>query len=176
MISVIGGKLTTAAALARECSRKIGIHTPEPALVAAPSAAEIESTLDGWSRAVAQRTHIAEASARALAEWHGAGAAEIAHAAMMDERLREPVCEHSQHIVAEAVAAVRRECAVTLGDILLRRVPVALGPCWSDPCSRIAARRIGYALGWSLAQITREREAFEEERAMFLRRVAAVVR
>ena len=117
---------------------------------------------------------MAQASARALAEWHGAGAAVIAHAAAMDERLREPLCEHSPHLVAEAVAAVRRECAVTLGDILLRRVPVALGACWSDQCSRTAARRIGDVMGWSLSRIAREREAFEDERAMFLRRAAAV--
>jgi len=176
MISVVGGKLTTAAALARECARKIGIDALEPELAVAPSALDIESALAGWSRAVAQRAHIAEASARALAEWHGAGAAEIAHAATMDERLREPLCEHSPHIVAEAVAAVRRECAVTLGDILLRRVPVALGACWSEQCSRAAARRIGDVMGWSLSRIAREREAFEEERTMFLRRAEAVAK
>ena len=174
MISVVGGKLTTAAALARECGRKLGIDAQEPALAVAPSALDIESALAGWSRAVAQRAHMAEASARALAEWHGAGAAEIAHAAVMDERLREPLCEHSPHLVAEAVAAVRRECAVTLGDILLRRVPVALGACWSEPCSRTAARRIGDVMGWSLSRIAREREAFEEERAGFLKRVEAL--
>ncbi len=174
MISVIGGKLTTAAAIARECARKIGIDAPEPALAAAPSAQEIEAALGGWSRAVAQRAHIAEASARALAEWHGAGAAEIAHAAAMDERQRAPLCEHSPHIVAEAVAAVRRECASTLADILLRRVPVALGACWTDQCSRTAAARIGVVLGWSAARAARERDAFEEERAGFWKRAEAV--
>jgi glycerol-3-phosphate dehydrogenase len=174
MISVVGGKLTTAAALARECARQIGVDVPEPELAVAPSALDIESALAGWSRAVAQRAHMAEASARALAEWHGAGTAEIAHAAAMDERLREPLCEHSPHIVAEAVAAVRRECSVTLADILLRRVPVALGACWSDQCSRTAARRIGDVMGWSLSRIAREREAFEEERAGFLKRIEVV--
>jgi glycerol-3-phosphate dehydrogenase len=174
MISVIGGKLTTAAAIARECARKIGIDDPEPVLASAPSALDIESALAGWARAVAQRAQIAEASARALAEWHGAGAAEIAHAATLDERLREPLCEHTPHIVAEAMAAVRRECAVTLADILLRRVPVALGACWTDQCSRVAARRIGDVLGWSLSRIACEREACEEERAGFWKPAEAV--
>ena len=32
---------------------------------------------------------------------------------------------------------------MTLGDVLLRRVPVALGGCWSPTCSREAAARIG---------------------------------
>ena len=176
LISVVGGKLTTAAALARECARKIGIEVQEPVLAAVPSALDIESALARWSRAAAQRAHIAEASARAMAEWHGAGAAEIAHAAALDERLREPLCEHSPHLVAEAAAAVHRECAVTLADILLRRVPLALGACWSEQCSRTAARRIGDVLGWGLSRIAREREQFEEERAGFLRRVESVAR
>ena len=174
MISVVGGKLTTAAALARTCARKIGIEVQEPALAAAPSAQEIAAALAGWSRAVAQRAGIAKASARALAEWHAAAAAEIAQAAAKDERLRVPLCDHSPHIAGEAVAAVRRECAVTLADILLRRVPVALGACWSDECSRLAARRIGDVLGWSLSRIARERESFEQERAGFLKHVEAV--
>jgi glycerol-3-phosphate dehydrogenase len=174
MVSVIGGKLTTAAALAREYARKIGIDVHEPALAAAPSAQEIEAALTGWSRAVAPRTKISEASARALAEWHGAGAAEIAQVAALDERQRAPLCEHSPHIVAEAVAAVRSECAVTLADILLRRVPVALAACWSDQCSRMAAERIGEILGWTASRTARELESFEEERAGFLKRVEAV--
>src|SRR5208283_2565655 len=34
MISVIGGKLTTAASLARECARKVGIDVAEPKTIA----------------------------------------------------------------------------------------------------------------------------------------------
>jgi glycerol-3-phosphate dehydrogenase len=174
MISVVGGKLTTAAALARECARMLGIAVEEPQLAAAPSEQQIESALAGWARAVAQGLNISQSSARALAEWHGASAAEIAHAASLDERQRAPLCEHSSHIVAEAVAAMRQECAVTLADILLRRVPVALGACWSDECSRIAAGRIGQVLGWNPSRIGREREMFEEERAGFLKRAPAL--
>jgi len=174
MISVVGGKLTTAAALARECARRIGIDVPEPVLAAAPSAKEIEVALAGWSRVVARPVQIPEASARALAEWHGAGAAYIAQAASLDERLRAPLCSHSPHIVAEAVAAVRRECAVTLADILLRRVPVGLGACWSEECTRTAAARIREALGWSASRTGRERDSFEEERSRFLKSVEVV--
>src|SRR5262249_59834030 len=75
---------------------------------------------------------------------------------------------HPCHIVAEAVEAVAHECAITLGDILLRRVPVALGACWSEACSREAANRIGPALGWDQARVHTEFEQFEEERRRFL--------
>jgi glycerol-3-phosphate dehydrogenase len=63
---------------------------------------------------------------------------------------------------------VRDECAVTLGDILLRRVPVALGACWSEHCSRQAAARIGSALGWNERHISAQAEQFEAERNQFL--------
>jgi hypothetical protein len=61
---------------------------------------------------------------------------------------------------------------VTLGDVLLRRVPVALGPCWSESCSREAALRIGAVLGWNEHAMGANLEAFETERTAFLRPAA----
>jgi glycerol-3-phosphate dehydrogenase len=92
----------------------------------------------------------------------------VAHAASLDERLREPLCSHSCHLVAEAVEAVAHECAITLGDILLRRVPVALGACWSEACSKDAAGKIGAALGWEQARTHAELDHFLEEWQSFL--------
>jgi glycerol-3-phosphate dehydrogenase len=83
--------------------------------------------------------------------------------------LRAPICPHSSHIVAEVVEAYRREFAVTLADVLLRRVPVALGPCWSESCSREAALRISAVLGWKEQAMGANLEAFEMERSGFLR-------
>jgi hypothetical protein len=68
------------------------------------------------------------------------------------------------------VEAYRKECAVTLGDVLLRRVPVALGPCWSETCSREAALRVGAVMGWDDEAIGAQLESLEMERAAFLRR------
>jgi hypothetical protein len=55
-----------------------------------------------------------------------------------------------------------------LGDVLLRRVPVALGACWSESCSREAALRIGAVLGWNEHIMGANLENFETERAAFL--------
>ena len=170
LISVIGGKLTTAASLARDVGRKLGLDIPEPVNIFAAPVDEdgVESVVRLWAHAVASKARIPEGCAHGIAEWHGRHALAIAHAASLDPHLREPICEHSCHLVAEAVEAVAHESAITLADILLRRVPVALGPCWSEGCSREAASRIGYALGWDQARIGQELEAFEEERARFL--------
>ncbi len=170
LISVIGGKLTTATSLAREVGRKIGIDIPEPVNVFASPAAgqELESTVRQWAHLVACKAKIRTNCAEAIGEWHGRHAMAIARAASFDERLREPLCAHSCHLVAEAVEAIAHESAVTLGDILLRRVPVALGACWTEACSREAAQKIGRALSWDQSRVHAELESFEEERASFL--------
>jgi len=170
LFSIIGGKLTTAVSLARETARKLGLPVPEPATIyIAPAPADgVESTFRQWAHMAACKANLPEQSAQAIAEWHGARSLAIAHSASQNESLATPLCEHSQHIVAEAVEAVLHECAVTLGDILLRRVPVALGACWSETCSREAANRIGSVLGWSQSRIGKELESFENERERFL--------
>ena len=170
LFSIVGGKLTTAMSLAREVARKLGIPATEPAgVLAGPVLAEdIESTLKQWAHLVGCKGRVAEGCAHAIAEWHGRRALAISRAASLHETLRAPLCSHSEHIVAEAVEAVMHEAAVTLGDILLRRVPVALGPCWSELCSFEAASRIGAVLGWNQRRIFNEFEKFEAERTEFL--------
>ena len=170
LISLIGGKLTTAASVARDVARKLGLDIPEPVNAFAAPVPEdgMESTVRQWAHLVAAKAGIPESCAHVVAEWHGRHALAIAHAASFDQRLREPICSHSCHLVAEAVEAVAHECAITLGDILLRRVPVALGACWSEACSREAANKIGAALGWDQTRLHMELEHFEEERQKFL--------
>ncbi|HET9743674.1 MAG TPA: glycerol-3-phosphate dehydrogenase/oxidase [Terriglobales bacterium] len=170
LITVIGGKLTTAAALARHCAHLLGIRIREPhaGLVAMGPSAGIENTLLQWSTAVSRIAGISVASAGAIAEWHGRDALCIARLAASSPMMQRSICPHTEHIVAEAVEAVQREYAMTLSDILLRRVPVAFSPCWQEECSRTAASRIGAALGWTERERQSQLESFTEERRRFL--------
>jgi glycerol-3-phosphate dehydrogenase len=170
MISVIGGKLTTAAELARQCARKVGIDTAKSEAVAILGNDSLDPLLDRWVLEIAEAGSVSESTARSIVEWHGKRALAISQMAMSSAELRAPLCSHTEHIVAEAVDAMSHECAVTLGDVLLRRVPVALGPCWSESCSREAAMRIAAALQWSELRTAAELESFETERAAFLRK------
>jgi len=170
MISVIGGKLTTAASLARECARKIGIEVAEPKLVAVGPGAALDPMVDQEVLDIARAGQVSEETGRGLMEWHGQRALDIARMALVSAELRAPICPHTSHVVAEVVEAYRRECAVTLGDVLLRRVPVALGACWSPSCSREAALRIGAVMGWSQQDLGANLESFEVERTAFLHR------
>jgi glycerol-3-phosphate dehydrogenase len=169
MISVIGGKLTTATELARQCARKIGITAPSRMLMAVPDTS-VDPVLDQFVVEIADAGSVSESSARSIVEWHGSRAVDIARMALSSAELRTPLCPHSDHIVAEAVAAITQECAVTLADILLRRVPVAWGPCWSAACSREAATRIGAAMQWTHEQIASELESFENERSAIMKK------
>ena len=170
MISVIGGNLATAASVARDCARKIGIRVPETKTLGTADGDKLMSLLDHWVVDIAKAGNLSEESARAVVEWHGRRSQDIARMALSSVELRTPICPHSQHIVAEAVHAYVNECAVTLGDVLLRRVPVALGACWSETCSREATLRIGAVLGWNDEATGANLEALEMERAAFLRK------
>jgi glycerol-3-phosphate dehydrogenase len=171
MISVIGGKLTTAGSVARDCAKKIGLSVAEASMAIAPSPA-LDPLLDDAVLEIARIGSVREESARGILEWHGKRAADIARMALVSAELRAPICPHTSHVIAEAVEAYRNEFAVTLADVLLRRVPVALGPCWSESCGREAAVRIGTILGWKEQTTAANLEAFEIERTAFLRPVS----
>jgi glycerol-3-phosphate dehydrogenase len=170
MISVIGGKLTTAGSVARECAARIGCAavTLTTAIVAAD--ADVDAVMAGWIAGVAEFGGISQESARGMVEWQGPRALDIARKARERPELAERLCPHTPHIVAEALDAFERQCAVTLGDVLLRRVPVALGACWSPECARVAAERVGTAMGWDDRRTVGELECLEAECAAFLRR------
>jgi glycerol-3-phosphate dehydrogenase len=170
LISIIGGKLSTAASLAREVARKIGLTVAEPKMVAMGPGSSLDPMLDQEVLDIARAGSVSEETARGMMEWHGERAMDIARMALVSAELRAPICPHTSHIVAEVVEAYRRECAVSLGDVLLRRVPVALGACWSESCSRDAALRIGAVLGWNDQALGANLESFETERTAFLHR------
>jgi glycerol-3-phosphate dehydrogenase len=170
LISVIGGNLTSAASVARDCARKIGIRSADPKALAVADGGALDPLLDQFVVEVAGAGRITEEAARAVVEWHGKRSLDIARMAQSSVEFRTPLCPHSEHIVAEAVDAYRNECAVTLGDVLLRRVPVALGTCWSETCSREAALRIGAVMGWNEETTGANLESLEMERAAFLRK------
>ncbi len=171
MISVIGGKLTTAGSLARECAAKIGAKVTQPALAIA-SGDQVDPTLEHWVVEVAEAGGISADAARSIVEWYGKRALTVACKAHAGAEMRTQLCSHTGHIVAEAWDAFSNECAATLADVLLRRVPVALSACWSPSCSREAAMRIGAVMGWGEERTAVELEEFERERDAFLRKTS----
>jgi len=172
MLSLIGGKLTTAGAVARECANRMGIATAEFPGVGVVTGNDFEKATQAIISEVAEIAGISRESAAVIHEWYGPRSLEIANKARSNSRLREPLCPHTPHIVAEAADAFDNQCAVTLGDVLLRRVPIALGACWSAECKHVAARQIASAVDWDEKRLGGELEQFEAECESFLQRQA----
>ena len=171
MISLIGGKLTTAGAAARECAAKIGIAAVATPTTLGASENEVHGLAERLIEEVTAIAGIGHESAKAIVEWYGPRALDVAHWARSNPQLRERLCPHTDHIVAEAVDAFANQCAVNLGDVLLRRVPVALGACWSAECGRVAASRIAAAMCWNDTRRGAVLEQFEAECQAFLQRM-----
>jgi glycerol-3-phosphate dehydrogenase len=168
MISVIGGKLTTASSLARECARVIGLKVNEPELTMVSHTGHMDAGLDDFIAELMAIPGFSESGAERIAEWHGKRTLPIVQSARSSPILRASLCPHTEHIVGEAVEAFQHEYAVNLADVLLRRVPVALGPCWSPQCSEIAAAKIASAMGWSTTEMNSQLESFQSERQAFV--------
>lgn len=165
LFTVVGGTFASALRVAHECAAKCGSTRRSAddnnALLELP---------DHWITEIRDSARINEESATIIAEWHGKRSLSVAQLAASDARMRAPLCSHSEHIVAEAVDAYKGELAITLADVLLRRVPVALNACWSQLCSREAVMRLRPVMGWTEQQAAAELEAFEMERNALLYR------
>ncbi len=172
MVSVVGGRLSTAAATARKVTAKL-LNLSKPSHeVALLEEGGSDLLVDGWRDEIARVGGISEGSAEAIVEIYGKRSMQVARLAATKAEMRAPLCAHTPHIVAEAVDAFTSEFAANLADALLRRVPVALGPCWSQPCSRTAAGRVGAAMGWNEFQSAAELETLELDREAFLQKPA----
>lgn len=143
----------------------------EPQFDAVVQVDEVESAVSTCLEEAGAGEQLPAEMARAAVSWFGHAGVDVVRSAASDERLGAPICDGSLHMVAEAVHALQNECAVTLGDVLLRRAPVALAGRWSKEQTRQAAERIGAAAGWSGERVGCEVERFEAERAAFLIRI-----
>ncbi len=170
LLSVFGGTLATASALAHKTAHTMGLHLeplPDTQLAFGESCG-VESTFRQWASAVHATTGIPQPSTEAIARWHGRHAMCVIQSALHDAILRAPIVDDRPQLVAQAVEAVAYEGAVSLADILLRRVPIALDQNWNEDCTRQAAARIAPALYWNERRMRDEIQAFEEERSRFL--------
>jgi glycerol-3-phosphate dehydrogenase len=107
MLSVIGGKLTTAASVARDCAQTIGLSVAEPKTLTVGPGPALDPLLDDAVLEIARIGAVSEETARGMVEWHGKRAADIARMALVSAELRAPICPHGSHIIAEVVESLR---------------------------------------------------------------------
>jgi glycerol-3-phosphate dehydrogenase len=94
---------------------------------------------------------------------YGPRAAEVRALIATDAALSERICEHNPELLAQVAYAVEREYAVTLADVLLRRLPAGWSACHALDGAERAAAVMATRLGWSDEQRAQEIAAYERE-------------
>jgi glycerol-3-phosphate dehydrogenase len=105
---------------------------------------------------------------------YGARRGEFGEFAGRQPELQAPICEHNPETLAQVGYAVERERAMTLGDVLLRRLPCGWSACHAlDGAGRVA-ETMAERLGWSAERVKGEIVAYEREVGETLVRVDAI--
>jgi glycerol-3-phosphate dehydrogenase len=149
MLTLVGGKLTTAPSFAAEAlqvaARKLG-KAPRPIASA--------SRPDGFVKAEPR-----------LARLYGPRTPELLGYLDAVPARRKPAVEGTETTIGEVMFAIEREKAATLGDLLLRRTMLAFRadyrPEWAETISRLVADRLQWddsARNQQLAEFQRELE------------------
>jgi glycerol-3-phosphate dehydrogenase len=168
MITITGGKLTTWRRMAKLAVDRL---VEREARDAPCRTAEIPL---GQAVAVEDLPHaqgVSETTRTALAARYGYGAHEVLALAAEREELAQPIVDGLPDLMAEVAIAARREQALSVGDVLLRRTRLGLiaarelvgdGPERAPAVGRVAAL-LGQELGWSIERIALETERFFEQ-------------
>ena len=147
LLSMVGGKLTTARSFAAETMRaavaKLGVPDPGP-LAVAPG-----------------RSYTADDR---LAELYGGRAREIDLMMEQDpDSMMKPAAPGTPATVAEVLYCVQREKARTLGDILLRRTGLAYEADYDSDWPKAVAETVAGPLQWDSSAMAKAVADFESE-------------
>jgi glycerol-3-phosphate dehydrogenase len=165
MLTITGGKLTTFRRMAKQVvdriverdGRDAPCRTHEIPLGMSTTVEELRA-VDG----------IDDATRALLVHRYGYFANEVLGMAEAAPELRERIVPDLPDLMAEVVVAVRREQALSLGDVFLRRTRLGLlaAPVVSNgEVPRKVARVLGAELGWDDAGIARELARWQDESA-----------
>ncbi|HEX9582003.1 MAG TPA: glycerol-3-phosphate dehydrogenase/oxidase [Gemmatimonadales bacterium] len=171
MVSVLGGKLTTYRSMAAETVDLIGRRlTALDGRALPPRAATDREPLPGGEVRdldllvhELERESLARPVAERLVRTYGSEASAVARMARADPALGLPLAEGHPSLRAEVPHAARREMAMTLGDLLIRRTQVFYeaerhGLPEAPALTELAAAE----LGWPAARKATELAAYLE--------------
>ena len=153
LISIMGGKWTTYRAMAEDAVNAVQKHlgiavtespTKNHALIGSEG-----FTPDYWKK-LASDYRIPEATARYLAGKFGTAAANVLDLAQEDPALAAPIVPDFPAVRAQVIYSARAEMAMTIEDILFRRLGLQLYS-WRSAihAAPAVATLLGRALGWS---------------------------
>ena len=167
MISVSGGKLTTYRSMAAEV-----VTAVERSMGRSPSASTtgLVPLPGGDLRATDEALRSAELEvgdaiiAKRLVEAHGTRWREVSALTSAEPALARRIVRDLPYLLAEVVYAVEREMAVTLADVLVRRLRIAYEAAdHGRSASRVATAVLAGRLGWDNARSRVEIARYEAD-------------
>jgi len=167
LISVSGGKLTTFRSMAAEV-----VDVVEQSLGKRPSRSRTDRVPlpGGDMRALDELRRAAElevgdaAVARRLVEAHGTRWRDVSALTAEEPALARRIVRDLPYLLAEVVYAAEREMAVTLADVLVRRLRIAYEMAdHGRSASRVATAVLAGRLGWDNARARVEIMRYDEE-------------
>ncbi len=170
LISIVGGKLTTYRNLARQTVNKVygklGHKAPECRTDLIPLPGGAAANFDEFAANFKLTSGLTEELAVRLLRLYGTRAPEVLAEAGEDHSLRVPLgpsaTPETGIIGAEVLYAFRHELAEKLGDVLLRRSMVGMGPRVGLDVDEAAARVAVQHLGWSQERADSEVRQFRD--------------
>jgi glycerol-3-phosphate dehydrogenase len=167
LVRVTGGKLTTYRAMAAQV---VDVLVKSLNTAAKRVRTDVEPLLGGGISSVAATIASATRAtgdpvvAERLVHAHGAEWSRVWALAAADATLQARISPERPYILAELLYGIQRELARTLGDLLIRRVPLAFETIDNG---RDAARHVGPLvaawLGWSPAELDLALVAYDRE-------------
>ena len=167
LVTITGGKLTTWRRMAKLAVDRI---VEREGREAPCRTHEIPLGLSASEEDLDAPDAIGEDTKALLAHRYGHAARDVLALAAEDERLAQPISPDLPDLMAEVVIAVRKEQALTVTDVLMRRTRLALldAPRLCAP-EAIEPRRIAEVMGgelaWDAARVDAEVAAWHEEAA-----------
>jgi glycerol-3-phosphate dehydrogenase len=177
LISVVGGTLTTHLVMAREAVDLVAarLHDLDGRAVAAAPPTDREPLPGGEAHDMGvvadevERDGFSRATADHLVDAYGSETPAVTRLALSDPALAEPLAPGHPGLLAELVHAMRREMAVTLGDLLVRRTQLFYeasdnGLAQLERVADLATREMGWDADRRAAELAAYRH--EAERSM----------
>ena len=167
LVTITGGKLTTWRRMAKMAVDRI---VEREGREAPCRTHEIPLGLSATEEDLGTSAMISDETRALLAHRYGHAARDVLALAAEDERLAQPISPDLPDLMAEVVIAVRKEQALSVTDVLMRRTRLALldAPRMCAP-DAIEPRRIaelmGEELGWDAARVDAAVANWQEEAA-----------
>ncbi|MFC7139809.1 glycerol-3-phosphate dehydrogenase/oxidase [Halosimplex aquaticum] len=156
LFSLVGAKITPYRAAAEDATDAVTEY-----LGVDSSCRTAEEPLPGGRGEPSLEGELPTATADHLASLYGSRATVIERRAAADPRLAEPLCEHTDDILAQVTVAVEEEYARRLTDVLFMRCTVGFEPCEGRDAVETVADHMATLLGWDETRTREEIDRYE---------------